>query len=94
MNKRLRIESYFSQPTDLAGEMREWPEFVTGNGYDVDLRNPDTEETVAVRYVESGERAFIDITATGNGSLFDRVAGRAIYALSGNSDNLTVDRYV
>ena len=37
MVEELRIQSYFSLPTDLAAEMRAWPEFVSGEGYTVNL---------------------------------------------------------
>ena len=89
--KVLRIGSYFSIETDLTGEMRSWPEFVSGNGYDVDLRAPSTGESVSVRYVESGEEAHVYIT--GEGSLFDRVAGRVVHAMSAHSDLLWINRH-
>ena len=41
--RAVRIESYFSLPTDLAAEMRCWAEFVSGDGYTVLLRT-STEE--------------------------------------------------
>jgi hypothetical protein len=87
----LRIGSYFSVETDLAGEMRSWPEFVSGSGYDVDLRDASTGESVSVRYIESGEDAHVHITD--DGSLFDRVAGRVIHAMSAHSDSLFIDRH-
>jgi len=37
MKRDIHIVSYFSLPTDLAGEMRDWPEFVAGQEYSVDL---------------------------------------------------------
>lgn len=94
MNQQLRIGSYFSISTDLAAEMRAWPEFIRGEGYDVELRNPHTGEAVSVCYVESGAEAHVFITASGAGSLFDRVAGRVIYALSAHTDTLWIDRHV
>ena len=86
-----RIGSYFSVETDLASEMRSWPEFVRGSGYDVDLRDASTGESVTVRYIESGEEAHVHIT--GEGSLFDRVVGRVIHAMSAHSDSLFIDRH-
>ena len=38
-NRAVYVESYFSMPTDLAGEMRDWPEFVSGHGYSVQLKS-------------------------------------------------------
>jgi len=37
MKREIHSVSYFSLPTDLAGEMRDWPEFVAGQEYSVDL---------------------------------------------------------
>jgi hypothetical protein len=34
----VRVESYFSIPTDLAAAFRSWPEFLSGRRYDVHLR--------------------------------------------------------
>jgi hypothetical protein len=61
----LRIGSYFSVETDLAEAMRSWPEFVSGTGYDVDLKDTSTTEAVTVRYVESGEEAHVHIISVG-----------------------------
>ena len=91
--KVLRIGSYFSIETDLAGEMRSWPEFVSGSDYDVDLRDSSTAESVTVRYIESGEEAHVHIAGSGEGSLFDRVAGRVVHAMSAHSDSLVIDRH-
>lgn len=89
--KVLRVGSYFAIETDLAAEMRSWPEFVSGSGYDVHLRDASTGESVTVRYIESGEKAHVHIT--GEGSLFDRVAGRVIHAMSAHSDSLFIDHH-
>lgn len=91
--KTLRINSYFAMETNLAGEMRSWTEFVSGNGYDVDLRDASTGEDVTVRFVERKEDAIVQITGTGAGPLFDRVAGRVVFAMSANSDSLLIDRH-
>jgi len=93
MKRETHIISYFSLPTDLAGEMRDWPEFVAGQEYSVDLKSPDSSETVSVRYVEDGEERYVSVSGDGAGTLFDRVLGRVIYSLSAHSDNLMVDRY-
>ena len=92
--KVLRIGSYFSIETDLAEEMRSWPEFVSGSGYDVELRDTSTGQSVSVRYVESGEEAHVHIVGSGEGSLFDRVTGKVIHAMSAHSDSLWIDRHV
>ena len=92
MKRETHIMSYFSLPTDLAGEMRDWPEFVSGQEYSVDLKS--SGETVSVRYVQDEEERYVAVSGDGAGTLFDRVLGRVIYALAAHSDNLMVDRYV
>jgi hypothetical protein len=93
MTKQLRITSYFSIPTDLAGEMRDWEEFVSGEGYTVDLKNAETGETVTVRYFErENDFDHVLVDSTAPGELFDRVVGRTVRALIMHSDNLMVDR--
>ena len=93
MKRETHIISYFSLQTDLAGEMRAWPEFSSGQEYSVDLKCPDSGETVAVRYVEDGGERYVSVRGEGAGALYDRVLGRVIYALAAHSDNLMVDRY-
>ena len=94
MKRVVHIRSYFSLPTDLAGEMRQWPEFVVGEAYSVDLKSRDGSEAVAVRFVEQDEDgSYVSVTSTEAGPLFDRVLGKVIYALSEHSDSLMVDRY-
>jgi len=92
MKRETHIISYFSLPTDLAGEMRDWPEFVSGQDYSVDLKSSDSSETVSVRFVEDSEERFVSVSGTGTGLLFDRVLGRVVYALAAHSDNLMIDR--
>lgn len=88
----IRIQSYFSLPTDLAGEMRDWSEFVSGDGYSVDLLNSATGEAVTVRLVDEGEDQCVIVRSPAPSQLFDRTLGRIIYALSAHSDNLMIDR--
>jgi hypothetical protein len=92
MKRETHIISYFSLPTDLAGELRDWPEFVSGQEYSVDLKS--STETVSVRYVEDGDERYVSVSGDGVGTLFDRVLGRVIYALAAHSDNLMIDRHV
>lgn len=94
MKKSLRIGSYFSLPTDLAAELGDCPEFLEGSRYDVDLRDAATGEFVSVRYIEHGEEAHVFVTSTTGGSLFDRVAGRVVFAMSAQTDSLWIDRHV
>jgi hypothetical protein len=93
MKREVKIISYFSLPTDLAGEMRDWPEFVSGQDYSVDLKSSDSSEAVSVRFVENSEESFVSVSGSGAGLLFDRVLGRVIYALAAHSDNLMIYRH-
>jgi hypothetical protein len=92
MKKEVRIWSYFSAETDLAAEIRGWPEFVSGKDYNRDLCDSASGEAVSVRYVEQAENAEVVVHGTGNGPLFDRVVGRAVHALSANTDYLMIRR--
>jgi uncharacterized protein YkuJ len=89
MTKKIIIRSYFSIPTDLAAEMRDWVEFVDGENYSVNLET-NAGEIVSVRYVEENEDCFVTVISENADELFDRVVGRTIYALSKHSDNLMV----
>jgi hypothetical protein len=93
MTKQIKIKSYFSISTDLAREMGNWEEFVTGEEYSVDLKSNETGEIVTVRYVEVEDSFdYVMIESNLRGELFDRVIGRAIRALIMHSDNLMVHR--
>ena len=74
--------------------MRDWPEFIRGEDYSVELRNSATKETVTVKLDKEDNTPFVSVHSSEAGSLFDRVAGRVIYALSEHSDDLMVERYV
>ena len=91
MERETHIISYFSLETDVAGEMRDWPEFVCGQEYSVDLKDADSGEAVAVRLVKVKEQ-FVSVKGSGPGSLYDKVLGRVIYALAAHSDNLLINR--
>lgn len=94
MKQKVEILSYFSLETDLAGEMKSWPEFVSGAGYEVELEGAD-DERVSVRYMEAEDDTSDHVVVTGStqGPLFDRVLGRVVYALAAHSDNLMVSRH-
>jgi hypothetical protein len=93
MTRQIKIVSYFSIPTDLANEMRNWKEYISGEGYSVDLKNAETGEEVTVRYFEKeNDFDFVIVNSNIASELFDRVVGRVICALSMHSDNLMVYR--
>jgi hypothetical protein len=94
MTREIHIQSYFSLPTDLAGQLGAWPEFVAGEGYTAQLKDAQSGEAVDVALVEGhDERPFVTVKSGNAGPLFDRVLGRVVYALSEHSDDLIVDRY-
>jgi len=95
MRREIRIRSYFSLPTDLAGEMSDWSEFVSGQDYSAELKSPTTGEIVTVKMEQKdADGPFVTVRADDAGPLFDRVLGRVIYALSEHSDDLTVEKYI
>ncbi len=67
--------SYFSLPSDLAGEMCGWPEFVSGQEYSVDLLSSD--ETVSVRYVETSEERYVSVSGNDKGRLLSAFLGES-----------------
>ena len=93
MTKReARIISYFSLPTDLAGSMRDWPEFRRGEQYSVDLQS-ENGEVVTVRFQSKDEEDYVGVMGIGEGPLFDRVLGRVVYELGAHSDYLMIYRW-
>ena len=99
----VHIISYFSLPTDLASEMKRWPEYVEGKEYSVRLNSPDTAETVEVALVERDDDALVErddeeppyvyVRSTTGKALFERVLGTVTYALAAHSDNLMIYRW-
>ena len=81
MNRETHIACYFPLEADLASEMRDWPEFVSGQADSLDLKSRDSDETVTVRYVKRDYHLWT-VSGNGTGTLFDLVLGRVIYALS------------
>lgn len=92
MKHTIRIDSYFSLPTDLAAEFRSYPEFRGGVGYSVDLQSE--HETVAVRLLpaedDDCQHVVVAGEGEGEGRLFNAVLGCVVLALSMHSDNVQV----
>ena len=94
MTKReARIDSYFSLPTDLAGELRSLPEFGSGEGYFAELRSNLERVTVELVPPQEDDRQFVRVRGEGDGPLFHSVLGRVIYAMAAHSDDLSVMRW-
>jgi hypothetical protein len=91
INRFVRINSYFSLPTDLAAEFDSWPEFIGGQEYDVELRSQD--EHVLIRLENEEGMPFLSIRGFGTGPLFHYVLGTAIHALSAHSDDVMLSRW-
>jgi len=85
-NRDVRLDSYFSQPTNLAAELSAMPEFVSGQEYEADLRSQG--EVVSVRLQQDEGTPFVRIRGVGEGPLFHRVLGAVIHALSAHSDDV------
>ncbi len=77
------IDSYFSLPTDLAGELRGWPEFLAGEGYETSLRTETEDVSTSLRSDEG--RPYVLVIGRGDGPLFYRVLGQCVYALAGTA---------
>jgi hypothetical protein len=94
MSRRVgRIYSYFSLPTDLAAEMKSWPEFIDGTDYSVKLASP--KESITVEFIDGNEKesSHVLITGEGSGSLFFCVLGCAAHAMAAHSDSVWVERW-
>ena len=85
-NRAVYIDSYFSLPTDLASEMRSWPEFVNGENYAVTLSS--ASEQVSTSMENDDGHPFVLVKGRGDGPLFYRVLGVTLYALAGHSDDI------
>ena len=74
--REIHVLSYFSLDADLAGEMREWPEFVSGSGYASRFDVSQHRRKVAVRFVADadGEPMHVAVSTPVAGALFDRVS--------------------
>ena len=95
MSRELIVRASFERnEVDLAAELREWREFVEGEGYAVDLRDEATGERVAVRYFDDGwGEDYLSIKSTAPGDLFERVVGRIIAVLTAQIGELKIRRY-
>ncbi|MDE0854960.1 MAG: hypothetical protein OSA97_11130 [Nevskia sp.] len=91
MTAEVHITSYFSLPTDLAAAMRQWPEFINGEGYEVTLQDRESGERVECALIQE-EGPFVRVLGSLGGTLFVRVLGKVTYELAAHSDNLMIDR--
>ena len=90
--QQARLDSYFSLPTDLASEMLDWPEFVEGKDYDLELQAGAGKVFVRLMEASEDDRAHVIVRGEGSGSLFDKVLGRVVYAMAAHSDDVMVMR--
>ncbi len=89
MSVQIFVLSYLSRPTDLAAEMCAWPEFISGEGYSVELRGSTPEDVVGVGMNADRE---VVVSAPVASLLFDRVVGRVVYALSADTESMLIRR--
>jgi len=90
----MRIYSYFSLPTDIAEAMRDWPEFVSGEEYSVELKDGTTGEQVTIQLMDAEEaetQPYVLIQSNQFGTLYEKAVGRAIIELLPHTDNLMID---
>lgn len=83
MKPRALIFSHWTSETDLAAIFGAWPEFASGEGYTVDLR--DGEEGVEVRLVHEEDDRWVLVASTSTGALFERALGRVALELARTS---------
>lgn len=86
LKREVYMDSHFSLPTDLAAEMKSWPEFVSGSEYTTSLQSGEERVATSLAYDEG--RPFVLVRGSGNGVLFFKVLGMALYALAGSSDDV------
>jgi hypothetical protein len=84
--RTVSIDSYFSLPTNLAAEMRGWPEFVDGDGYTTKLKSEFEEVTTSLEEEDGGRLVYV--RGMGEGTLFYRVLGCTLYSLACHSDDV------
>ena len=89
MPEQLFILSYLSLPTDLAAEMHAWPEFVSGEGYAVELRGSTPEDSVSVQM--DAEQCVVFFSASSL-LFFVCVVGRVVHSLSARTESLLIRR--
>ena len=93
MKRIVRIRGYFSLPTDLAAEMRHWPEFQSGAGYDVLLGSTSERVVVTFRPESEEDNQHLEVAGEGDGPLFHQVLGCVVYAMSKHSDDMLVSNW-
>ena len=91
--REVRIDSYFSVPTDLAAEMRSWPEFVGGTGYDVELASGQERVKVELVGATADDCQYVRVCGDSHGRLFVLVLGCVAYALASHSDSVQLMRW-
>ncbi len=93
MNYQFQIQTYASLPTDLASELRCWPEFISGDGHSALFRDAQTGEEVSVR-LRATSQYFPTVTVEGRSRtpLLDKALGRVIQAAVDHSDTVMVFR--
>lgn len=90
---QVRIDSYFSLPTDLAEDMRNRSEFVRGKDYSVELQSEDERVTIKFVPASDDDRAYVLVRGEYGGRLFLTALGYASYAMAAHSDEIIVMRW-
>jgi hypothetical protein len=90
MAQEIIIRSFFTSESNLADEMRDWKEFISGDGYSIELEDRVTGEKITVREESDWEDRYIVIESLSENELFDRVIGRVICSMSKHSGYLKI----
>jgi|GEM_PF-6019719 len=73
--------------------MRNWPEYVRGKDYSVELESEHERVTVSLVPADHDDRAYVLVRGEEGGRLFLAALGLVSYAMAANSDEVTVMRW-
>lgn len=90
---RVRIDSYFSLPTDLSSELNELPQFSRGVGYLVELKSKAGGVATELVPACDHDNQYVLVTGENDESLFYIVLGIVVNSMSKNSDNVSVSQW-
>jgi hypothetical protein len=73
--------------------MRNWPEFVGGKDYSVELESEDERVTIGLITRDGDDGAYVLVRGEDGGRLFLAALGLVSYELAANSDEVMVMRW-
>jgi len=90
---RVRIDSYFSLPTDLSCELSGLPQYSLGAGYSVELKSEVGSVVTELIPARDDDSEYVLVTGQNDESLFHIVLGIVVNTLSKNSDNVFISQW-